>query len=550
MSGRRDRDLEGLTDQSVWCFLAIIVVGLIVYANSLVVPFLLDDQYAILENPHIRHLWPLWEALAPAPRAADSWRPLISLSLAINFAISGFQVWSYHLVNVAIHLASALVLFGIVRRTLAGHRLGARYGAVATPLAFVTALLWMVHPLQTQSVTYIIQRAESLMGLFYLLTLYCTLRSDGSPRPLMWAGAAVLSCVLGIFCKPVIVTAPLLVWVYDGIFLSPSFSRALHKRRRLYVALAATWILAAMLVSHLPHPERARAGFAFKDITPLEYLLTQPGVILHYLRLVLWPHPLCFDYAWPIARTLQAILWPTLVIVPLVCATGWLVCRRHPLGFLGAWFFGVLAPTSSFIPIADLAAEHRVYLPLAAVVAGAVLSIRWLLCRFVRLPSRQRKAEILMLAIVIVVFEVLTIRRNGDYRSAESIWRDTIAKRPANGRAYIGLGNALVRQGRWARAVTAYTEALQLKPNDDTIHNNLGVALYEQGQLDEAKKEYTEALRLDPSGSDAHNNLGVVLIQQGHDAEAIAHFVEALRLSPDHVEAKQNLERARSLHGH
>ena len=548
MSGRRD--LEGLTDRSVWFPLAIIVVGLIVYANSVAAPFLLDDQYAILENPHIRHLWPLWEALAPAPRAADSWRPLVSGSLAINFAISGLQVWSYHLVNVAIHLTSALVLFGIVRRTLAGHRLGERYGAVATPLAFVMALLWMIHPLQTQSVTYIIQRAESLMGLWYLLTLYCTIRSDASPRLFAWSLAAVLSCALGMFCKPVMVTAPLLVWIYDGIFLSPSFSRALHKRRHLYAALASTWLLAAILVSHLPHPERAKAGFAFKGITPLAYLLTQPGAILHYLQLALWPHPLCFDYAWPIARTLQAILWPTLVIVPLVCATGWLVLRRHPLGFLGVWFFGILAPTSSLIPIADLAAEHRVYLPLAAVVAGAVLSVVWLLRYFVRLPSRQRKAEILVFAIVMAVFEVLTIRRNWDYRSAESIWRDTIAKRPANGRAYIGLGNALVHQGQWAEAVTAYTEALRLKPDDDTIHNNLGVARYEQGQLDEALKEYTEALRLDPSAADAHNNLGVVLIQQGKDAEAIAHFVEALRLSPDHVEAKRNLERARSLYGH
>jgi len=346
------------------------------------------------------------------------------------------------------------------------------------------------------------------------------------------------------------VTAPLVVLVYDGIFLSPSFSGALHKRRSLYLALASTWIFAAALVSHLPHPERAKAGFAFTGITPLEYLLTQPGVMLHYLKLALWPRPLCFDYAWPIARTLQDILWPAIVIVPLVLATGWLVLRRHPLGFLGTWFFGILAPTSSVIPIADLAAEHRVYLPLAAVVAGGVLSIVSLLHRMIRSVSLRRTAETLAFVVIVVASEILTIQRNWDYRSAESIWRDTLAKRPANARASIGLGNALVHQSQWAEATVAYTNALHLRPDDTTVHNNLGVALYEQGKLDEALKEYAEALRLDPSEADAYNNLGVVLIQQGQRAEAIAHFVEALRLSPDHVEAKRNLERARSLHGY
>jgi hypothetical protein len=246
-------------------WLTVLAAGLIVlatvgaYHNSLVGAFVYDDQGAIDDNPTIRQLWPIGPALSPPPDAVTvSGRPLLNLSLAINYAISGLNVRSYHAANLMIHIAAALLLFGILRRTFLLPVLRDRFGKAATPLALASALIWAVHPLQTESVTYTVQRAESLMGFFYLLTLYCVIRGAGfgwregvggvfaptichvedaltekDSRPLeivssavsgekgdcrllwLWYAAAVLACLLGMACKEVMVTAPLIVLLYD-----------------------------------------------------------------------------------------------------------------------------------------------------------------------------------------------------------------------------------------------------------------------------------------------------------------------------------------------
>ncbi len=149
------------------------LAALAAYANSFRAPFLYDDEPSILDNPTIRLLWPLTGPLTPPNEGgpAVSGRPLVNLSLAVNYAISGTRPWSYHVFNLAFHIIGGLALFGLVRRTLAQPSVGARLNALALPTAFAMALLWLVHPLQTESVTFVIQRTESWMGMFYLLTL-------------------------------------------------------------------------------------------------------------------------------------------------------------------------------------------------------------------------------------------------------------------------------------------------------------------------------------------------------------------------------------------
>ncbi|MGB2987435.1 MAG: glycosyltransferase family 39 protein, partial [Phycisphaerae bacterium] len=222
-------------------FLPILLVlsGLIVYLNSFAGVFIFDDTVHILESERIRHLWPPWDLLARR-------RPTLELSLAVNYAIGGLGVWGYHAFNLAVHVLAGLTLFGIARRTLMHERCRDRLGQASHWLALTIALIWLVHPLQTQSVTYIIQRSESLMGLFYLLTLYCVIRGAESPLRYRWYLAAVIACALGMGSKAVMVTAPLVVLLYDRVFLSPSFSEAFRKRWGLYSGLAANWgILAA-----------------------------------------------------------------------------------------------------------------------------------------------------------------------------------------------------------------------------------------------------------------------------------------------------------------
>ena len=212
--------------------LVVVAAGLLAYHNSFTGPFIFDDLPSIPENPTIRHLWPIWQPLSPPQTGGITveGRPVINLSLAINYALGGYDVRGYHVLNLTIHILAGLTLFGVVRRTLLQPRLRERFGGVANELALAVAVLWTVHPLQTESVTYIVQRAESLMGLFYLLTLYCFIRSVESPRPRVWCGLCLTACAVGMASKEVMASAPLLVMLYDRAFISGSFREAWRRR--------------------------------------------------------------------------------------------------------------------------------------------------------------------------------------------------------------------------------------------------------------------------------------------------------------------------------
>jgi hypothetical protein len=261
--------------------------ALAAWANSFRGPFIFDDLPAIVENATIRTL-ALPIALAP-PRSGQpaGGRPLVNFSFALNWAIAGADVRGYHVVNLAIHVLAALALFGVARRTMRSRPLAAKFAADATPLAFALAALWMLHPLQTESVTYISQRAESLAGLFLLFTLYAAIRGVDSPTPTRWHVLAVVTCLLGMATKEVMYAAPLLVLLHDRTFFAGTFREALRRRPWFYAGLAATWLLLGWLVKQAGN-RGATAGFGI-GITPWHYLLTQCGALVHYVRLVFWP---------------------------------------------------------------------------------------------------------------------------------------------------------------------------------------------------------------------------------------------------------------------
>jgi hypothetical protein len=196
-------------DGTPWLPVLVIVAGLAVYANSFAGVFVFDDSVHILQNERIRDLSAL-------PKVLSGRRPVVDFTLAVNYALDELTVRGYHAVNLAIHIAAALILFGTVRRTLQRKMFLDRFSRSSSWLALVSALIWVVHPLQTQSVTYMIQRAESLMGLFYLLTLYCVIRGVESSRSTAWFTLAVCACAAGMGSKAVMVTAPVLVLLYVG----------------------------------------------------------------------------------------------------------------------------------------------------------------------------------------------------------------------------------------------------------------------------------------------------------------------------------------------
>ena len=458
----------------------------------------------------------------------------MDLSLALNYAMGGENVWGYHAINLLTHVLAGLVLFGIVRRTLQQPALAVRFGASALPLGAAVAAIWLLHPIQTEAVTYIVQRAESLMALGYLLTLYTFIRSTTSDRPIGWLVASVAACLLGMISKEVMVSAPVMVLLYDRTFVAGSFVDAWRRRRSYYLALAATWLPLAALVAGTA----GRGGTVGFDtmIGPWAYLLTQCQAIIHYLRLAVWPDALVFDYGTGTVSGLGDVWWQALLLVGLAAGTLWALVRRPVWGLVGAWFFLILAPSSSIVPIASQTmAEHRMYLPLVALVVSAVLGL------YVWLGRRS----LMVWGVLAVALAGRTIARNADYRSEEQLWADTVAKWPSNGRAHNNLGKALVNAGRPSDAVAHYEEAIRLQPTAPEPHYNLGLALAKLGRPAEAAARYEEALHLQPDYAEAHNNLGNLLLNAGRLEEAATHYDKAARLKPDFAEAHSNLSNVR-----
>ena len=539
-----ERAPRGADRTWLWMPAVLVAAGIGAYLGSFRGVFLFDDVRLIVENPNIRGLAAVWSSLP-----GDD-RPLVSLSLALDYAIAGLNPWPYHLFNLVGHLLAGLTLFGVVAGTLCTPRFKGAVRDGARGFGFVVALLWVLHPLQTASVTYVIQRAESMMGLFCLLTFYCVMRGAASRRPAPWYGAAVIVCALGMGTKASMVTVPVLVLIYDRVFLSGSMADVFRRRRALHAGLFGTLAVlgATGIVGLVLNPARSpdqTLGLGYAGSTPVAYALTQPGVIVHYLRLALWPDPLCLDYGWPLATSARAIAPPLVLIGALLAATIASFRRRPELGFVGAWFFLLLAPTSSVIPVADAAFEHRMYLPLAAVIVIVAAAFRWLVDRAgdaLRLPQAARGAALAAAVLVAAcACGAVTIRRQRDYASLYAMWGNVVRQRPENPRARTGLGIALEAQGKLEEAIAQYRDALRLKGDYVDAHTNLGNALAAQGKLDEAIAHLREAIRLRPRDAGAHRNLGNALVAQGKLEDAVAHYRDALRLDPGDGELHNSL---------
>ena len=495
----------------------LVFAALAAYHNSFSGPFIFDDIPSIVGNPDIHHLATTLRE-HPEIGATGVGRPLLRLSLWVSYALGGYEVRGYHVLNLALHILAAWTLWGLVRRVLESPRLKDRCGKEAWGLSLAIALLWTVHPLQTESVTYVVQRAEILGGLFYLLTLYSGVRSIGAVgrSRFVWYSAALVFCLLGVASKETVATAPLVAVALDRVFWSPSWQGLWQARKRLYLALACTWIPLAMLMSGSSQ-RMGSAGFGL-GMDWREYALTQPYYLCRYLALSVWPSALTLDYGSYLAHTAGEVV-PYAVVVLLLLALSFVVLWRKPaLGFCGLWFFVILAPTSSVVPVVtQTGAEHRMYLPLAGLIGLAVVGGHTLWRKVY--PGRpgwlRAGPPVLLVALIVAALGARTVVRNEDYRTELSIWQNVIDQWPINPRARNNLGLALASTGRTPDAIAQYEAALRLKPDFAEAHNNLGLALASTGRTPDAIAQYEAALRLKPDFAEAHNNLGLALASTG-----------------------------------
>jgi Flp pilus assembly protein TadD len=508
----------------------LIALTLMAYANSFQGEFVFDDYPNILESEKIRSLEPsTWNS---------GQRPWFYLSLALNYSIHELDPFGYHLFNFAVHLAAGLTLFGLVRGTLALPAVAERYRDRADSIALIVAAVWLVHPLNTNAVTYIVQRCEAMMGFCFLALLYFTLRGATASRSWPWYSLAAGAFYAGIGSKEVMAVAPFVLLLFDRIFLAGSWREVIRRRWGLYLVLALPflWFMSGLFRRFGSTSRTATVGFAYKGVTPWEYARTQPEVILHYLRLAVWPHPLCLDYGWPVARTAARIIPASIVIGCLVLTSLWALIRRPMIGFLGISFFVILAPTSSFMPIKDLAFEHRIYLPLVCVILLVTLAVDaglgYCIPKQHAESRRGFSTQTAIASISIAVLSWFTIDRNRDFSSAASVWQTVTEVSPENPRAHHNLGYELGKLGRIEEARTAFRRCLDLKEDYASAHYFLGKCLLDLGRPEEAEAHYARSFQLDSTNGQLLTDYGWLLFQQGHHDRAEELLRAAIRHKP------------------
>jgi tetratricopeptide (TPR) repeat protein len=426
-----------------------------------------------------------------------------------------------------------------VWRTLSLPVFGPDVRSAARGTALATAVLWVVHPITTASVTYTVQRAESLMGLLFLLTLYSFLRSATAERSGWWSVLAVLACALGMGTKEAMAAAPLAALLFDRTFLSGSLAAAWKRRRGLHIALAATWLLLAASIAS-SGGRGASVTMASAALSPLHYAMTQCEWLVRYVGLVLWPHPLVFDYGLPdagvaILRTFSEWApWGAAMAV-MVGAAVYALRRRPPLSFVALAAAAVVAPSSSVFPIVtEVAAEHRMYVPSAAIILVVVVAAGAALrsAGVVATSSRWRWWIRCGTVLLVVILAGLTALRNRDYRSSEALWRDTVAKRPGNQRAHINLGIELFNRGDLAGAGASFERAVAIKADSAEGWTNQGRVLAELGQTDRAIAMYDHAIEIQSDFQPAFHNRAVAWIARGEPGRAMEDFTRAIELNP------------------
>lgn len=510
----------------------IVLLGVVAYGHTLNAPWYLDDSSSILENTAVHRLGD----------ALTHWRSsrwLANLTFALNYSLGGTEVLGYHVANIAIHLVTSCLVFLLLKRVFTGRPL----------LALGAALIFVAHPLQTQAVTYIVQRTASLAGLFFFLAAYFYVRAREAdavqgPRRRHWLfyALALLSGAVAVLTKQNTAILPVALLLFDRYFLPPGQSLPW---RRLVPYLAPFCLLPLLLASkNLLLPVFSDGGIvnlgAMPDLvhlrnnTPLNYLVTQFSVLWLYLRLLFLPYGQALEYDIPIVTVIWE--WRNVVaflgLALLLAAAALLRNRRPLLSFAIFWFFLGLSIESSIIPL-DPVFEHRLYVPMF----GFALLVMDLLSR---LP---RRAAMAATVLVVSVLSVLTWQRNALWNNPVAFYEDNVKRAPRNERVHLDLGNRYMGLGRTQEAQALYERALQINPRYVLTHVNLSRVYVSQGEYSKAAALLQEALRYDVTRFELYNNLGVVYGHLGDYDAALRVLHKGAVLEPENATVHLNIAR-------
>jgi protein O-mannosyl-transferase len=531
-----DPSRPNLLTRPLMVLLLLALLAAAVYSNTFYASFHFDDSSSIVANQRIKDLTSF--------RDLSGSRDVGYLSFALNYQFGGLSVFGYHLVNLLIHIINGFLVYVLVRLLFrASDSSGAARTTTAPWIALAAALLFVAHPIQTQAVTYIVQRFASLAAMFYLLTVVCYLYWRLSPPDRksrnLWYAGALIATILAMKTKETSFTLPFMLLLIEAVFFAPLI-------RKSWIRLIP--FLLTLPIIPLSHPGalgEGEVGLARQtmDISRWDYLLTQFRVIVTYLRLLIFPVHQNLDYDYPVSHSLfdPPVFFSFLFLSALFVLALFLlfssrltssVSRLTAFGIL--WFFLTLSIESSIIPIRDVIFEHRLYLPSVGfwLAAGTVL---------IGFSRRRPIVGIMVVGALVTVFSVATYQRNKVWQDELTLWSDVVQKSPQKGRGYNNLGLAYADRNRWSEAIQAYKTALVLRPKFAEAHNNLGYASHELGHREEAVREFQTASALKPDYAEPHNNLGNIYQELGRRDEAVREFQTALTLNPDFADAHNNL---------
>jgi protein O-mannosyl-transferase len=536
-SKRREGEFKkpGWIVNSPWASLLILTIaGLLAYANSFSASFHFDDEGSIVNNPLIHSLGNIAGIWHRYPT-----RFLTYLSFALNYRIGGLNVVGYHIVNLTLHVLCGFLVWLLVRQIV---RILLSSGRLKTNLQLApifAALFFVLHPVQTQAVTYIVQRATVLAALFYLTSVYFFVEgrknqlATGSIKGnLKFFSLSALAGLCGLLSKETILTLPFALLLMDSFFLSPGKGF----NWKFGIGLLAFFLLfsLAMIQLNLVSMEDAPA------ISQVKYISTQPQVVLTYLRLAVLPYSQNLDYDFRIAQSpLELVTLLSLAALALLVFLAFKLFKRNRLlSFCIGWFLLVLLPESSILPLADVIFEHRMYLPLFAFS----LAIVALWERF-NLRVSQRMMSVFAFTVCVAA-GYLTYERNRVWSDEVTLWSDVVSKSPGKARGYSNRGRALAETKRPQEALADFNRALSLDPTNSDCYNNRANVLVQNGYPDEAIADCDSALKHPPPLDYQYGmiffNRGTAYLRKNQIEPAIRDLNEALRLIPAHESALFN----------
>ncbi|HOW35708.1 MAG TPA: tetratricopeptide repeat protein [Candidatus Omnitrophota bacterium] len=502
-------------------FLIILSAGIISYASGLLADFQFDDYYTIVNNPLIKHFSPsvLWDHYKA--------RLVTNFSFTLNYLLFGLNVFWWHIVNLIIHVVAAFFAYLLTLITLQSPVLKDKFKDDDRHLiALFSSLIFLLHPVQTQAVTYIVQRATSLAGLFYLGTMYFYARArlNNHVRSYLWA---VIFALLGSMTKPIVITLPFMIILYDFCFLSSLRKTKLEK--------FFLWALFLSPIITVPFLLVGKADFTWESIQTIQgygtmpqihYLLTQIKVVMTYVRLLFFPVGQNLDYDYRIAASFfePAVFFSAIGLLALA----WLALRLFKVNRLMSfgilWFFIALSAQSSIFPLLDVIYEHRLYLA----VYGFSVFLCIALYKIIKFP----KLYITVMGFIILALATTTCLRNMLWADSVAFMQDVVKKSPNKARPHNNLGFIYFTRGDFARAESEYKKAIALDPNYFVAYNNLGMAYYEQDKIDEAKEVFEKVIMMYPDYPDPYTGLGLVYQGLGREDFSFRLFTEAVTIYP------------------